>query len=347
MNPYGGLLSPEEQTQSRNNLLLNFGLGLLANSGPSQVPQTFGQIAGKAGMSALDQNSQYAQGLVQNRFTQQKLAEMEAQKRLPDLIANKTPPKDLYQQMLTMGTEYAKMGMTGLGVGADTPASVREYEYFTKLPRAAQDQFLGLKRQGYEVTNIAGVPTLVPRMPGGQVVPLSTLANEASGKGTIAGATAAATERAKAQTEAELGLGSAVDEIDKMRSGVKDLLDAPGFNTIYGASSVADPRNMIPGTDASNAQAKRDQLDAMSFGISIQKMKGTGSLSDAEGRKVSAAYTRATNPRISEEEARKAWNEVLGYLDVAEQRARAKAGQGSQSHANTTPAKTIKWGDLK
>lgn len=374
-NPYQGLLSQDEQNQARNNLLLNFGLGLLANSGPSTVPVSLGQAAGRAGLSAMEQNNQFSQNLVQNRFTKQKISEAEAQKKLPELIGRpggqipmgpptqqgdygmvdqegsgllggKIPPKAMYAEMLGMGPEYAKMGMAGLGVGADTPASVREYEYFNKLPKTAQDQFLGLKRQGYEVTNIAGVPTLVPRMPGGQVVPLSTLQNEMQGKAGIAGATKAATTRAEAQAEAEVGLGSNLEEIEKMRASVKDLVASPGFDTIYGVSGKIDPRNYVPGTEASNAQAKREQLDAMSFGISIQKMKGLGALSEAEGKKVTAAYTRANNPKISSEEARKAWDEVLGHLDTAERRALAKAGR-TQDSTGASASKTIKWGDLK
>lgn len=375
-NPYQGLLSTDEQSQVRNNLLLNFGLGLLANSGPSPVPVSFGQALGKAGMSAMDQSNQFAQGLVQNRFTQQKIAEMEAQRKLPELIGRpggqapmgppteqgqygtvtkegsgmlggRVSPQAVYQQMLGMGPEYAKMGMAGLGVGADTPASVREYEYFTKLPRAAQDQFLGLKRQGYEIGNIGNVPTLIPRMPGATPIPLSTLEKEMSGKAGIAGATAAATERGKSQAEAEMNLTSSLDEIEKMRTGVKDLVNAPGFETIYGVSGKMDPRNYVPGTDASNALAKREQLDAMSFGISIQKMKGTGSLSDAEGKKVAAAYTRATNPKISAEEARNAWAEVDYYLDLAEKNALKKAGKSQAPSVGSGATKTIKWGDLK
>lgn len=352
-NQYAGLLSQDEQDAARNNLILNFGLGLLANA---ENGSSFGQAAGRAGMGAMQQQNQFSQQQIQNKLTKQKLDEAQRQQQLPDLIGSaeqgtgilggKVAPQQLYQNMLTMGPEYAKLGMTGLGVGSESPASVREYEYYKKLPKTSQDQFLGLKRQGYEVKDIGGVPTLVARMPGSQSVPLSTLQNEMQGKAGIAGATKAATTRAEAQAEAEVGLGSNLEEIEKMRTSVKDLVGSPGFDTIYGVSGKIDPRNYVPGTEASNSQAKREQLDAMSFGISIQKMKGLGALSEAEGKKVTAAYTRANNPKISSEEARKAWDEVLGHLDTAERRARSKAGQNVQSPTNSAPTKTIKWGDL-
>jgi len=121
-------------------------------------------------------------------------------------------------------------------------------------------------------------------------------------------------------------LSDALSDIDYYSQNVHGLIGSPGFDQIYGIRRVTDPRNIIPGTDASNAQARLGQLDAASFGISIQKMRGLGQLSDAEGKKVSAAFTRATNPKQSPEAARQAWNEVLSYLETARVRAIEKAG---------------------
>jgi hypothetical protein len=66
-------------------------------------------------------------------------------------------------------------------------------------------------------------------------------------------------------------------------------------------------------------------LAANAFGISIQKNRGLGQLSDAEGRKFSAAFTRATNPKIGTEEAKVAWAETLQYLDLIQARLKQKA----------------------
>lgn len=356
---YGGLLSPDEQQQAKQNMLLQFGLGLLAQSGPSPNKIGLGQALGTAGLGALQAQ--------QTKLIKSKLDEANAEKKareaLPGLLGSpaRTVPNDaqgdemvdvggtgllggktqlpqFYAQLAGLGGEYSKLGIHGLvsmdPSGKEAPAAVKEWEYLKKqFPSMPMDfpTYLNVKRQGFQVTDIAGVPTLVSRSPGVPSTPLSTLPAEAAGQATVAGAKAGAEAnqrtRATAQAEADISLGSTVDEISKMRSQVKDLMDAPGFNTIYGLSGKVDPRNYIAGTDAANAEARRQQLEASSFGISIQKMRGLGQLSDAEGKKVTAAYTRAINRNQSEEEARKAWGEVQQYLDLAEKRAYEKAGK--------------------
>jgi len=240
--------------------------------------------------------------------------------------------------MTGLGGEYSKLGVAGLTSidpsGKEAPAAVKEWEYLKKeFPGMKMDfpTYLGVKRQMYQLGDIAGVPNLIARAPGIAPQPLTTLTAEASGQATIAGAKAGAEAnqrtRATAQAEADIGLGSTVDEINKMRNLIDGLTTSKGFDTIYGASGKFDPRNYIAGTDAANAEARRAQLEASSFGISIQKMRGLGQLSDAEGKKVTAAYTRAVNRNQSEEEARQAWDEVKKYLDLAEKRAYEKAGK--------------------
>ena len=110
-----------------------------------------------------------------------------------------------------------------------------------------------------------------------------------------------------------------LDDVLKMQGNVQGLLDAPGFDAVYGKSRFMSP-SMLPGGEGADAEARRNQLEAASFGISIQQMKGLGALSNAEGMKVTAAYTRAVDPKQSEEAAREAWAEVQGYLKMAQDR---------------------------
>ena len=110
-----------------------------------------------------------------------------------------------------------------------------------------------------------------------------------------------------------------LDDVLKMQGNVQGLLDAPGFDAVYGKSRFMSP-SMLPGGEGADAEARRNQLEAASFGISIQQMKGLGALSNAEGMKVTAAYTRAVDPKQSEEAAREAWAEVQGYLKTAQDR---------------------------
>ena len=129
---------------------------------------------------------------------------------------------------------------------------------------------------------------------------------------------------ARQDREQAANLVSQADKIDKMQTEIDGLLAAPGFDMVYGKSRYVSP-GMLPGAAGANAETRRNQLEASSFGIAIQDMKGLGALSNAEGLKVTAAYTRAVDPRQSEEEARIAWGEVKTYLDLAKQRIQARA----------------------
>jgi hypothetical protein len=130
---------------------------------------------------------------------------------------------------------------------------------------------------------------------------------------------------AREDREQAANLVAQADKIDKMQTEIDGLLAAPGFDMVYGKSRYVSP-GMLPGAAGANAETRRNQLEASAFGIAIQDMKGLGALSNAEGLKVTAAYTRAVDPRQSEEEARIAWGEVKTYLDIAKQRIQARAG---------------------
>jgi len=221
--------------------------------------------------------------------------------------------------------------------GANGPSNVQEWNFYSKLPPDQQRAYLEMKRaQQSFVPEVNGVRTLVrPGLAGAAptVQPLTNLGSEAAAQGAIAGAKSAGEVVGKSGAEAKIDLNSNLDDIQKMRQNVQGLLDAPGFSTIYGLSGKVDPRNYVAGTDAANAKARREQLSSQAFGISIQKMRGLGQLSNAEGLKVTQAYTRAIDPQQSPAAAKEAWAEVKGYLDKAELRAKQKAGVAGQQSA--------------
>lgn len=101
----------------------------------------------------------------------------------------------------------------------------------------------------------------------------------------------------------QAALPANLNNLNAFESTIDDLLAHPGFNTIYGMSSIADPRNYIRGTDAQGANALRDQLNSRAFLASIQQMRGMGQLSNQEGAKVETALTAALKPGLSDDEA--------------------------------------------
>lgn len=340
-NNYGGLLADEELQRARNQGLMSFGASLLQAGGPSATPTNLGQALGGAMLQGQQGQQQSTQQALQSLLLKTQLERGKKGELVP-VIGEDGKPRYAYAADAVGQSPFS---MTS---PAKDAASIQEYSLYATQAKAAGktpipfDQFLRLRTDQTTQTrgtvkDVAEVPTVVTTQgPGfGNAKPLTNLPTVAANKSTVAGAEAGAKTTATATAENKMALGSTLDDIQKMRTNVDNLLASPGFDTIYGASSVIDPRNYIRGTDASDAQAKRDQLSAEAFSTTIQKMRGLGALSNAEGEKVTAAYTRATKPGISDKEARIAWGEVKGYLDSAEKRAMEKAGVASPSV--TTP----------
>lgn len=243
-------------------------------------------------------------------------------------------PEDSDESIRQQATDMARMmGQSALNrlENPDIPSAVRVAEYYAGLPNEGN----GVTRQVFTEANraptireIAGVQTAI--QPGMSPQPLGTLNAEVDAQRQLAEAKASGQATGGAQGEAAAGLPDALADINKMKLDIANFVSHPGFATVYGKSR---PLALIPGTDAANAEGRRRTLDAQAFGITIQKMRGLGALSNAEGQRVTDAFTHATNPSISEEEARAAWGEVNYYLDLAERRAQQKAGQQPQGAA--------------
>lgn len=152
---------------------------------------------------------------------------------------------------------------------------------------------------------------------------------------------AAAKERGSASGRAAAGLPSTFNTIDKFDSDIDAFLKKPGFNYVYGNLQGTAPGRIISGLasqDAADAQAAFGNLGSQAFLSSIQKMRGFGQLSNQEGLKVESALTRATNPQLSEADARVAWAEVKTHLAELKRVAEIEANMGSAPPAGDVPA---------
>lgn len=119
---------------------------------------------------------------------------------------------------------------------------------------------------------------------------------------------------------------TAIDLIDQM-VGKKDAKGAearphPGFSGAVGAGVGT---RFIPGTDAAGFQALYDQVTGGAFLQAYETLKGTGQITEIEGKKATAAITRM-NLAQSEAEFVKAAREFQDAIRGGVQRARSKAG---------------------
>jgi hypothetical protein len=100
----------------------------------------------------------------------------------------------------------------------------------------------------------------------------------------------------------------------------------PGFETAVGASFVPGAR-FVPGTDASDFQARFDQLQGGAFLQAFETLKGGGSITNVEGEKGTAALNRM-NLAQSEKEFVQAAREFQDVVRKGVERAKKRVGGG-------------------
>lgn len=167
-----GLLGNLDDPQSQG--LLSAALAMLAASGPSPQRTSIGQVLGAGGAEGLRSYNAA-------RMLQQRDEELRRRNALVDLQMRKMEQAEANPQDPT------------------APASVREWEFFNKLPPEQQSKFLEMKRQMWQPGVIGEVPHMLPRGAGMQPQPMSTLSAEAQAKEVIAGAKERGTQAMRSQ----------------------------------------------------------------------------------------------------------------------------------------------------
>lgn len=200
--------------------------------------------------------------------------------------------------------------------GEGTPA-MKNFNFANTLPPDQRRQFEPFVRNDVMVTP-GGVPTNTGFGGRGAPAPVVDPGTVATNIGNNAQAKAEGTQLGN-QVAAAPGK---IDKAEGLLTNIDALLNDAAFDTVYGLSNVLDPRNYIPGTDASRATGLLKTIDAQTFGLAIEQMKGLGALSNAEGLKVQQAFTEATNPNLDEVDARAAWQKVKTRLEKAVVKAR-------------------------
>lgn len=105
---------------------------------------------------------------------------------------------------------------------------------------------------------------------------------------------------------------------DRLRRSIDDLIASPDRERGTGFSAVF---NWVPGTSGKDFEAQLDAVKSQAFLPAVAQLKGMGQLSDAEGKKLTAAIG-ALDSSMSEGEFLRSLKQIKGDLDVA----RARAG---------------------
>lgn len=110
--------------------------------------------------------------------------------------------------------------------------------------------------------------------------------------------------------------GESIVSVDRMIRSIDELSTHPGLEGTVGFSVG---QRYIPGTDAASFDARLETLKSQAFLPMVAQLKGMGQLSDAEGKKLTAAIG-ALEPRMSEKEFRASLAEIKGDLEAARKR---------------------------
>lgn len=130
---------------------------------------------------------------------------------------------------------------------------------------------------------------------------------------------------------------NAVATFDNSLATIDKILESPGFSAAVG--SRLPFVDSLPGTAAQETIGLIETLESQNFLNQIEKMKGLGALSNAEGQKVSSAI-RSLNRNMSEKAFKRSLEQIKGFLEKGKRNVMQKYGQ------TETEKTTVNWADL-
>ena len=277
------------------NPLLQFGLNALAQSGPSVMPRSFGQIVGQAGGQTLQQQNRNVLMDAQRRLMESQIGRNEA-------LAAGRPPEPQRRVAATKTLDNGNIGYVDAFTGEVVDTGARE---------GNQTKIVDIEGRGKHVFD----PIT------SELIPLSS---EEDVQDALGGRRAAETrggEEAKAEVAAELSLPDRQAAANRLKGQISELLSHPGRSSATGALGVA-PR--IPGTEQAGFIDRLDQINAAAFLEAFQQLKGGGPITDREGEKATQAISRMKRTQ-STAEFDAAAQELLDLIDegvgISEQKA--------------------------
>lgn len=167
------------------------------------------------------------------------------------------------------------------GVGQD-PMNIKEWRVFSKMSPADQTRYLQMRRASM-VKDINEIPTFID--PSGNTRPLTDP--------TTANAAAAAREAAKAagknQGDAAGNLAGIISTAETNLNDIRTLKSHPGLKYLTGAFSLSP---IVPNTDQAEAFSYIEKLNGATFLEAFNSLRGSGQITEAEGKKATAALSR-------------------------------------------------------
>lgn len=131
-------------------------------------------------------------------------------------------------------------------------------------------------------------------------------------------------ERQQAQSDRQASFEATAADFDNALSTIGEIETSPGLSAATGLTGAVARR--IPGTDAYNVSAQIQTLKSQAFLTSVAKMKGTGALSENEGKKLESAIA-ALDPNMDEKAFRSELTKIKNITSIGRKRLEKQYGQ--------------------
>lgn len=268
---------------------------------------------------------------------------------MQEALRQRVPLKTIEElQKLTAGPEYSPEVRYDQEGRAFMTAKNGAVKYLDKIK--ARDKLIETDLGGTKGFRTEYSPTLLGSLP-------KTQSPDSVASNALGWANNAATLRGQNMTDArardlnditrgekkkveELTKGGQIASFDTMLGTLDRLGKHPGLSRSVGLTGAFPT---MPGSDSANFQAELDTFQSQAFIPMVSQLKGMGALSDAEGKKLTAAVG-ALNPKMGEKAFRESVQRITDEMESA--RARV-SGQPSSTATKKTVVKTGMYGGKK
>jgi hypothetical protein len=154
-------------------------------------------------------------------------------------------------------------------------------------------------------------------------------------------------KRAEKKEVQDLTKNSQIASMDTMLGTLDRLSAHPGLSRSVGATGAFPT---MPGSQSANFQAELNTFQSQAFIPMVAQLKGMGALSDAEGKKLTAAVG-ALDPKMGEEAFRASVARIINDMEAARERLagsrRTPPQTGGASGSWGGPGTVVDFGSLK
>lgn len=210
----------------------------------------------------------------------------------------------------------------------ESPAAVREYQYYMSLPQEQRPEYLSLKR-AQQVIDLGGTKAVLNSA--GDINKQYDVTPKETDTPDYKYNQELAKQKGKYQAAFEETAPGAIEGDLYMENLLDELIQHPGLSAAVGVKGPTGGLlggKVVPGTEAADFVTMLDQIKGAQFLQAYEDLKGGGQITEVEGVKAEAAKARM-NTAQSEKAFIEAATEFQSIVKKARERKQRRMGQTS------------------